>query len=401
MNLTTRSKDEMTFNPISFFLTGFIAFFLVIAPAHAYFGKDKIPALKTDVGIPKEQFEARTDLVQETPLGNSDFAFHVRLPKGWIKVTSDIGSETEGADLFRQLAYYTSPPRMEQRSIFRVRTIDLLSLISVDDWFIGYMLQMGFSVEGMTVKSKREVHAQYTLFEDGEPYSTRAVVTVSGSKIVLAEYMVHQDVYLKEKDDQIWAMTGFGLDSPNQELPIVMKTFSFVDIAKFDYPSNWSVHSTGIINVNRMDAAIVNSITKRITAPTGGVKYEQQMAGRIDVSVVSRDLGLTLNDEVKILNEGLRQRHYKLGKFIETKTDFEVNPLISNVRVDVYQLESEVEKLAGYEYWVAVLQTQKRYYLVRLITLSRGENFQTWAQSAETYRVVLQSLGPASSQVAY
>ena len=93
------------------------------------------------------------------------------------------------------------------------------------------MLEMGFSIEGMKIKSPRLVVAQYTVFEDGEPYAVRAVVTQTGSRIVLAEYLVHQDVYQAERDEQIWAMTGFALDDPVNKLPVAMKTFNFVDIA--------------------------------------------------------------------------------------------------------------------------------------------------------------------------
>lgn len=391
----------MTFNPVTFVLTTLIAFLLVVSPVNAFTGKEKIPELKNDVHIPKEAFEAKTTLINETPLQNKDFAFHVRLPKGWVKLNVEAEKEGEGTDIFRQLSAYTSPPRIEQRSIFRIRAIDLSSLITVDDWFIAYMLQMGFSVEGMTIKSPRKMIVQYTLFEDGEPYVTRAVVTMSGQKIILAEYLVHQDAYEAERDEQIWAMAGFDMDTPNESLPIVMKTFSFVDIAKFDYPANWVTYTPGITEINRMDASVINAINTHVITSSGAEITDLQMAGRIDVSVVSKVLGTSIGDEIKVLNKSLKDKNYKLGKFIETVDNVKLNPLIKNGRIDVYEMESLTQKLAGYEYWVAVLQTNSRYYLVRLITISRGENFIMWAQNVETYRVLLRSLSPASGQSAY
>jgi len=374
--------------------------FLAISPAHAFLGKDKIPPLKTEAHLSEADFNAKTSLIEETPLQNKDMAFHVRLPNGWVKLNSDEGKSEVASDLFRLLSAYTSPPRLEHRSILRVKSIDLTSLITVDDWFIGYMLQMGFSVEGMTLISPRRVEAQYTLFEEGEPYVTRAVVTMTGSKIILAEYLVHQEMYAAEKDIQILAMSGFGLSTPNNKLPIVMKTFSFVDIAKFDYPSNWLTYTPGITEINRMDASVLNTISTHLVT-AGSAVNELQMTGRIDVSVVSKTLGTTIGNEIATLNKGLKDRHYKLGKYIETIKTIELNSNIKSSRIDVYEMESEVQKIAGYEYWVAVLQTNSRYYLVRLITVSRGENFVKWAQNVETYRVLLNSLSPASNQSAY
>jgi hypothetical protein len=117
---------------------------------------------------------------------------------------------------------------------------------------------------------------------------------------------------------------------------------------------------------------------------------------RIDVSLISKGQGLTLTDEINLLKEALKNRNYKLGKYIETVAVDGINPLITSTRVDVYEVEGISKKLVGYEYWVGVLQSKSRYYLVRLTTVSRAENFKVWAENAETYKVLLRSLGPAS-----
>ncbi len=391
----------MTFHPVTFFLSCLTAFVLMLSPAYAFLGKDKIPPLKDEIKTSQTAFEAESTLIEEVPLQNKDMAFHVRLPKGWIKLNSDEEKTAVGSDLFRQIAAHTSPPRIEHRSIFRVKSIDLTTLISVDDWFIGYMLQMGFSVEGMTSVTPKKLIAQYTLFEDGEPYVTRAVVTITGAKIILAEYLVHQEVYETEKDQQVLAMSGFDLVSPNTASPIVMKTFSFVDIAKFDYPSNWFIYTPGISQINRMEASVLNTITAPSSGQGPGQEAQIQMAGRVDVSVISKDLKTTVSDEIKTLNDELKAKNYKLGKYIETAKSIELNSNIKSGRIDIYEMDSEVQKLVGYEYWVAVLQTDSRYYLVRLITIGRDENFSLWAQNVAVYRTLLQSLSPASTLSGY
>lgn len=371
--------------------------------AQAYTGKDKIPPLKSEVAMSQSDFERATDAIDETPFEDKALAYHVRLPKGWTRgglITADLGGKS-GSEIFRQIASYSSPPRIEEKSMFRIRSIDLSYLIKVDDWFISYMLQMGFSIEGMSLRSPTEVVSQYTVFEEGEPYITRAVVTLTGSKIIIAEYMVHQSQYEAERNEQILAMSGFKVVNQTDEIGIPMKTFPFVDIAKFDYPANWTITSPGISNINRMDTSVVNSVQTKYMSENGGEIESIRMAGRIDVTVVAKSPGITLAGEIKILNDGLKRNDFKLGAFIETIKDVKVNPLIGNARIDVYTLEGISKKLAGYEYWVAVLQTGSRFYLVRMITMSRGEDFQSWAQNTETYRVLIESLGPSSTRLAY
>lgn len=381
-----------TSNVLSVFSMILVGFCLLFSDAQAFTGKSKIPPLNSEVMTTKEIFESKTDLIKVIPLNDKSLAYKIRLPKGWIKLDSDVIDTKSGTGILRQVSTFTSPPRIERRSLFRVSVIDMDSLITVDDWFISYMLEMGFSIEGMKIKSPRLTAAQYTVFEDGEPYAVRAVVTMSGSRMILAEYLVHQEMYRAEHDEQIWAMAGFALDTPSVKPPIAMKTFNFVDIAKFDYPGNWVIQAPEITDITRMEASVLSAKHVKEGEPINN----NELLGRIDISLISKDLGLSLTDEINLLKETLKNRNYKLGKFLETVDEKDINPLISSSRIDVYEVEGVSKKLAGYEYWVGVLESKSRFYLVRLTTVSRAENFKTWAENTETYKVLIRSLGPAS-----
>jgi len=385
-------KRDMGNHRISYALIGFFIFFTGISSVYAYTGKSKIPPLGSEVNISKQEFESKSDLITVTPMKDEALAYKIRLPKGWQNLDDGGVVEGSGAGILRQISLFTSPPRIEHRSIFRVRIIDLDSLITVDDWFISYMLEMGFSVEGINIKSPRLTRAQYTVFESGEPYIVRAAITTTGSRIILVEYLVHQEIYEQEKSEQIWAMSSFELLNPDTKAQIAMKTFNFVDIAKFDYPANWLIQAPEITDISRMEATTINTKNLRSGIYTEG----DELLGRIDISIAAKDQGLTLADEINLLKEGLKSRNYKLGKFIETVEERGITPLISSSRIDVYEVEGVSKRLAGYEYWVGVLQTKGRYYLIRLTTVSRAENFKSWAENVETYRVLLRSLGPAS-----
>lgn len=348
-------KRDMTIHRISFAFFGFIALFLVTSEVFAFTGKNKIPPLKTEVTISKQDFESKSDLITVTPLNNEKLAYKVRLPKGWQNLDKDIIEGKTGVGILRQVSQFTSPPRIEHRSIFRVSVIDLDLPITVDDWFISYMLEMGFSIEGMNIKTPYITQAQYIVFEDNEPYIVRATISTTDAKIILVEYLVHQEMYEQEKSEQIWAMTGFELLHPDTDSLVPMKTFNFVDVAKFDYPANWFIQAPEITDISRMEATAINTKHNRSGIYTSG----DELLGRIDVSIIAKDQGLTLTDEIKLLKEGLKVRNHRLGKFIETVEVKGINPLISSSRVDAYEVEGVSKRLAGYEYWVGVLQDRK------------------------------------------
>lgn len=342
----------------------------------------------------KEDFTAQSDLVQEKPLNDDSLAYKIRLPKGWTKMeVKDFGSDGSGAGVFQTLANYASPPRIEHQSLFRIRVSKEESLIALDDWFIGYITEMGLAIEGMIVKSPNLLIAQYTVFEDNEPYVVRAVVARSGSRILFAEYLMPQDIARVEKDLQIWSVASFELVTPAKDSPVDMETYYFVNVAKFDYPSNWTIQTFPVRDVMRMGASIVNGNGQKNDDGPGG---HDQLSGIVDVSVIAKNAGTTPADEIQKLNEDLKKKNLKLGAFIGTVPVDGIRPDIKSARVDAYDVDGASKKLAGYEFWVAVTQTDTHYYLVRLITLSRTENFVMWARNVASFKAVVRSLGPAS-----
>jgi len=193
-------------------------FFIVLGSfpqsSDAFFGLDDSPLLSYDMETPAAELDKGMELKKETPSGEESLAMQIYLPNGWVRAEFEqeqtLPKAGKGAfekprieqadgDIFRLLVRYSTPPRLQRRSEFRVRSIEINSLISLDNWFVEYLLQMGFSPEGVNKVSTNRLEAQYTLFEYGEPMVTRAVVERSGNKIILAEYLVHQENYQAEK----------------------------------------------------------------------------------------------------------------------------------------------------------------------------------------------------------
>ncbi|OIN85449.1 MAG: hypothetical protein AUJ12_09350 [Alphaproteobacteria bacterium CG1_02_46_17] len=409
-----------------------VCFFIVLGSfpqsSDAFFGLNDSPPLSYDMETPLAKLDKGMEVKEETPSGEESLAMQISLPNGWIRAEFEqeqtlpkAGNgafekqriEQEDGDIFRLLVRYSTPPRLQRRSEFRVRSIEINSLISLDNWFVEYLLQMGFSPEGVNKVSTNRLEAQYTLFEYGEPMVTRAVVERSGNKIILAEYLVHQENYQVEKDQQIRSIQKFKLLAPDASLPVALNTYSFVDIAKFDYPQNWILYSPGIITIERMEASVIN--IKGMNTDDRKILSNMQLNGRIDVTVVSRFAKTTVQNEMSIIGQALKDKDLQLSDKMDSVPLPQLNEKVENANIAVYHIippESELlkinkfsrvvgvqQKLADYEYWIGTLETSGRYYFIRLLTIGRDEDFKSWAENTEVFYVLLGSVAPVNDEI--
>ena len=145
---------------------------------------------------------------------------------------------------------------------------------------------------------------------------------------------------------------------------------------------------------SRMEAHISNTLSSIHQ------KYERKipdrLGGQIDISVINRSQSPLITTEINRLNTELTSKDYKLGQYLGNVKIDPLPRLTPNVRIDSYVLDGLTEKLSGYEYWIAVLQTNDHFILVQLATLGRNENFTVWAENTETYKALIQSLNTSS-----
>lgn len=424
----------------------------MITPAQAYSGLDKFPELSYETTDSREAIFKRTEIHDEVPLNDASLAMQIRLPIGWMKIekeepelnmplapsismnekkklpgeeSSDPAAEAEAeaedraqGDMFTMLAHYITPPRMEGRSELRVRSIKVNSLISLKNWFITYTLQMGFSPEGVTQKSINRLEAQYTIFYKGEPMVVRAVMQQSGSKIILAEYMVHQDNYEKEKDEQVYCMTDFRLLSPNKDPAVALNVYVFIDIAKFSYPENWILYTPGVTTIDRMDASVIN--IRGVSATEVRKRMDDLLLnGRVDVTVVSKYSNTSLRREVGLVGDTIKKKGLVIGDKIEDveskKEKLILHKKIMSFHLSKYKIArdtgvakqfnsfaktpSGTPKTADYEYWFSTMETEGRYYLIRLVTIGRDEDFKAWAENTAAFNNLLSSISPVNDNV--
>lgn len=385
----------------AFFL---LLFFCGAVPALAGFESVDFPKVDKKVAMTKEKFYSLTDIIQDTPFGMPSLHYKVRLPKGWIKMTTDSADDNAelshfGKELFQQAAKYVSPPDLDKRDVFQVRTLDLDGLISARHWFISYLQNNGLSAEGITVVSDREVDFQYTTLEKTGSFSIRGKVLLSGAKIVFVEYKVPAERAEAQRDLQIWGVTSFRLLEPDLSPAVPLETFNFIDIAKFSYPRSWILYTPSVTTIERMEASVIKLKGNELIGKIERDPDDLRLDGRVDVTVLSKGQEFSLAGEIDLLRKSLEKKKLTFGDLLEKFNDFERSKLLLSADVEVYNLASTERKTVGYEYWVAIVQSPGRYYIFRLLTLGRKDNFYVWAQNVATFRMAIKTLAPVRDAV--
>ena len=96
-----------------------------------------------------------------------------------------------------------------------VHSLKLNHMVSAENWFLNYVLSIGSTIDGILIKNDRRLEAEYTVLDGGTSYNVRASAQVSGSKIVVGEYMVPSD-YAEQEHDQL------GLIAPYLHMAVML-----------------------------------------------------------------------------------------------------------------------------------------------------------------------------------
>ncbi len=358
---------------------------------------EHVPKLNREVKISKEDFEAKTKFIQETPLGNQFLAYQIRLGKDWQKLDS---SKNEQGDLSKQIlgdvSIYLGPPNLDLRSSFRLRANDLPFDVTAKDWFLNYMLINNYNLQGLEINSDKKVQAQYMMVENGTQSVVRAVAQISGSHIILAEYDVPIELWPTESGMAKRSMSTFYIENNDATEVEPTDTYSFVDIAKFNYPKSWILTAAPVTSIERMNASITN-LKGGIPQKIKNSHFNPEnllMDGRVDISVVAKSQDTNMQQEVQLLKNQMTAKGLVLGDLIEPVTDWAHNDGITFSRIEAYKLNNTKSKLADSEYWIGLFETPGRIYLVRLLTVGRTDNYLTWARNVQAFRNVIATLSP-------
>ncbi|MCB1556451.1 MAG: hypothetical protein KDJ15_03965 [Alphaproteobacteria bacterium] len=372
---------------------------------------DQIPDIPRWTTLSDEDFVAGTKLYEERPYGDPQLAYEIRLPTDWIQQeTLDeqpaapeqekdndfldrlyVGEpETEepvapelnlNRRILAEIGRYYGPANLGLRSRVEIGAQELDYDITARNWFVNYVLTNGFTLQGVDVISDSRVEGLYVRIERDVTYVVRVVAEINGQKLVMVSYYMPLEYWEKEKQWQEKIIDSFRLKRTEKVQIETLDTYFFLDYVSFDYPLSWKPEPMQIYALDDMAVRLVR--TDGLGAITGD----------ISVHFFDKDAeGKSLSEEVALLKEVPAKRGLKLGKLIEARPDYTFDETISFGQVEVYGTEGSAERTVTYEYWVAVLADDERYYLVTMLTVGRNADFYPWARNIEAFEVALRTL---------
>jgi hypothetical protein len=363
----------------------------MIASARAQnYDFNAIPEIPDYNEMSLKDYVTQSFLVKEKPEGDTHLAFQVRLPNAWTRASEtatapedmkDKKSATTGLNrkLLGEIARYVGPAMNYEVSRFEVEAIDLDHDMTARDWFLNYVLGNSLTLQGLNVRSTSEVEALYVVVEKDQTFVVRTLAQINGKRMILASYYSPDIRWPVERGFQENALRTFRFLNPEELKIATLKTYTYMDLAKFDYPSSWKLQPPQVYGLEGMDAKLVSSLDKRT------------LNGEIDIFMISRSLQTTLAEEVKYIREDLDGTGLKIGKLIETPEKLNYGPQLDVSTIEVYEAKGQKEKLIDYELWFAVMTSENYYYVVTMLTPTRQADFYPWARNKEAFQTVLES----------
>lgn len=349
----------------------------------------KIPTY--DDELPKEEFDKQSEVYEEYPPGDKYLSYSVRLPKGWYKASSSINmthkkNEIEKAEISQRIlglvAKYYGPSRIESLSYFAVQAQALDFEVTAKNWFLQELLVRGYVLEGLKIVSDKRVEALYVTVEGDTAYVVRSAAEINGPRIIVASYNVPDKFFDQEKAQQQKVIESFQFLSPEKSRIEMTKSYAFLDLLSFEYPISWRLVAPDIYSIEGMEASLTYSID------------EHTMSGQIHMSIVSTEWPNVVQEEVSFMKQDLASKGLELGDLLEKKTDFKLPSHVFYNYTEIYKAQNPDEKIIEHEFWISIMEEERYFYIVTMLTPARTSEFYTWARNAEAYQTVVESFKP-------
>ena len=333
--------------------------------------------------MPQADFEAQTTEHQDVPHEDNTLAYTVRLPSDWnkLKVPSSGDISSEGRVLGEVAKYYSPDPAGSQ-SFFVINVIKIDYAVSIKNWFLNYTLNVGNVLQGLTEINENKVEGLFVVLENGVPYYVRCTAELNGDRAILSLYYVPESRWKKEQGIQERAIKSVRFKNPDPPKAEPVRTYAFMDLARFDYPESWKLTAPNIRSVDIMDAKILN------------MPNESTLNGEIRVHIVSTEVETTLADEVNAIKASMEKRGFLIGKVIDHPSQIEVKDHIYFSRVEVYETNDKEKTLLDYEFWIAVLIEDRYFYIITMLSPSRDVDFINWSRNTKAFEVVSETMRP-------
>lgn len=343
--------------------------------------------------IEQSEFIAQTRPVKDIPYNQDALGYTLRIPKDWLDTESKSSSNFILSEkLFLELNSFYGPASPFGRSRIEIQALSLESNLTIEQWYLSYILEAGMTPEGFITHSADKVESLMVVMEDDYSYYLRTLVVRNENKIIMLKYYVPVGFMQEKAAMQASVLNSFDVLKDIPRNPIDSEVYRFLDVAELKYAPEWKVYAAPMRSVDYMDATLVN------LENSGGSQTSRNSPsqGKVDVTLVLISDEKTLIEEIMDYKKKMETSGVLVGeKYIgygETKYNEKMDFGISEVYKGVDSRNNQSE----YEFWFTVLIGGNYYYFVMLLTPSRNENFTVWANNIQNYHFMIENFKPMS-----
>ncbi len=378
---------------VSYFVA-LMLFGVLCVPLNAsaqFFEEEKLKAVPHFTDFSTEEFKAKTELIEDEPYSDSSLAFSVRLPEGWSKIEGvgkgAVPGETK-VSILREVARYSGPATPYPPSFFSLELLDMEYDITANIWFLNYILENAFNLQGMKLNEDGSVEGLYVRVIDDRSYVVRCKVQINGSRMTMASYGVPDTRWNDERTFQDKAIEFFEFYDPLAPQGEKKITYNFLDMVRFEYPASWRQVTT--------QTASADSAYLRFMPPTAKNKRDLSQ-GLIEVQILSTEISRSLEKEVAAVQKDMIDSGWRIKRLLSDVTDdYNVHDTIEFHRVDIYEAENQSAYggSKANEIWFAVLADRDFLYFVKMIAPRREVSFLDWARNKEVFKTIVETIRP-------
>lgn len=334
--------------------------------------------------MPTGEFLFHTKMYDEAPMDDRFLAYTIRLPKEWTR--SDVGDLRGlalGKNVLLDITRFFGPIQIGfPRSSFVMRAAAGGYEMPAKNWFLHHVHSNGYILQAFRAISDSHVEGVFVQLIGDDTFIVRSVVRFNDNRMLMALYLVPEQLWEQEHRMQSAVMQSLKLTNPSPAQLEEREFHAFFELLRFDYPKSWSIRTPNIFSTEVMEASLINSRDGR------------RLDGEINFKVISSEIDTTLANEVRDVQGRLEERGFSIEEMIPYKLEYKHHEFINFSRVEVYRASHKVRGFQPHEYWVAVLGEDRFFYIITMLTPSQEDDFFSWSRNAQAYQIVLETLRP-------
>lgn len=351
--------------------------------------KKPMPEIKL---MSEEEFIEKTMEVKKVPYGEEVLSYVMRVDKTWEESEGGgMGNIMLSEKLFQDISTYYGKPTISGRSRLEVQALNIEGTLTAEQWYIKYILEGGFTTEGFITHNDNKVESLMVIMDRDYSFYLRTLVFINGSKVIMVRYYVPVHYIQAEAAMQAQVLASFKLLHKKPRVLAEMASYRFLDVIEAKYPKTWKIYPKVMKTADRMEASLLN-----IKEIPGGVGQQPSVStqGKVDIVVLSSAANQSLVAQVDDYKKDVEGAGMIIGDKIETKEDFTYNEAMDFGITEVYKGIDSSSNLNDYELWYSVMVGGNYYYMMLLLTPSRNEDFATWADNTQNFKIMVNKLEP-------